>query len=265
MGFYRFFGMSDPVDADHRFVTSNVFWPGLLGGIRLAIGIFQVAVLVTLLVYTDIISGNAGSLFSYFTILSYIGLCAYFFAAAVQTIVYARTGKEPLNKWPRVLQLCHLGLASTILVFPFIVSVEFWALLAAYGSPFGSSFDTFSSVSIHVLNLVFCLFEIVFSRLAPSPWSHLIIIILCLALYLGLAYITLFSQKWLVYPFLNPTSGWIVAAYVFGTAIGAVIVFAIVHGLVQLRCYVCERKPGRQGKRSAREVTAVDVPAIEKV
>jgi hypothetical protein len=56
---------------------------------------------------------------SYFTDLSYIGLVAYFWASSVQTIAYAFRGQKsyPLQSWPRILQLLHVLLYSTIVVF----------------------------------------------------------------------------------------------------------------------------------------------------
>ena len=57
------------------------------------------------------------SFLSYFTLLSYIGLTAYYWAAAVQTFFYARYGRYPLCRWPRLLQGLHVLLQSTITVF----------------------------------------------------------------------------------------------------------------------------------------------------
>lgn len=57
--------------------------------------------------------------FSYFTHLSYIGLCSYFFAAGVQTLFYARSGRTsyPLQYWPKFLQALHVLLFATIATF----------------------------------------------------------------------------------------------------------------------------------------------------
>jgi len=60
-----------------------------------------------------------GRYFSYFTNLTYIGLCAYFFASGVQTAAYAsEKGRGyPLQRWPRVLQVLHVLLHSTIITY----------------------------------------------------------------------------------------------------------------------------------------------------
>ena len=42
----------------------------------------------------QILTNSAPRFFSYFTNLSYIGLCAYFFASFVQTFAYARRAKK---------------------------------------------------------------------------------------------------------------------------------------------------------------------------
>lgn len=63
------------------------------------------------------------SFFSYFTNLTFIGTCSYFFAAGVQTFFFARkhrvgSGEEyPLQEWPRLLQYLHVLLSSTVMTF----------------------------------------------------------------------------------------------------------------------------------------------------
>lgn len=111
------------------------------------------------------------SFLSYFTELSYIGLTAYYWAAAVQTLFYARYNRYLLQRWPRPLQALHVLLQSTIVSFrafsgpslipfhlpfiafklsnhlssaAFIVTIFFWALLS---SPSTLS-TTYSSASI---------------------------------------------------------------------------------------------------------------------
>jgi uncharacterized membrane protein len=67
--------------------------------------------------------------FAAFTWLSWTGLCAYFWAAGVQTFAYGyarnqqRRGREqvgkryPLQRWPRFLQFLHVLLLSTVTTF----------------------------------------------------------------------------------------------------------------------------------------------------
>ena len=44
------------------------------------------------------------------------------------------------------------------------------------------------------MNTCFALFEILFTHGGPSPWTHLVPLILILACYLGVAYITYATQ-----------------------------------------------------------------------
>jgi len=107
------------------------------------------------------------SYFSYFTHLSYIGLCAYFCAAGVQTFFYARSGKGyPLQSWPRALQYLHVLLYSTIVTYreypndyilrrqsllnwitpAILVTLVFWILLSD-SSTFETAYSCQSSLS----------------------------------------------------------------------------------------------------------------------
>jgi hypothetical protein len=98
------------------------------------------------------------SFFSYFTQLTNIGLCAYFWASGVQTVAYVRNGQKtyPLQNWPRFLQFLHVLLFSTISTFrtrlrilnefifrcydfnifstAFVVTAVFWSVLATSAS-----------------------------------------------------------------------------------------------------------------------------------
>lgn len=69
--------------------------------------------------FTDCNLYSTPSFFSYFTYLSYIGMCAYFWAAATQTIAFAieSNGSYPLQRWPKFLQAAHSILWSTVTAF----------------------------------------------------------------------------------------------------------------------------------------------------
>lgn len=79
-------------------------------------------------------------------------------------------------------------------------------------------------------------------------------LILILALYLSVAYITLATQGWYTYSFLDHDyvggRGY-VAAYVFGIAAAIIVVFVVVWGLIRLRVWVTEKKFGMEGKFAA--------------
>lgn len=149
----------------------------------------------------------------------------------------------PLQKWPRVLQLAHLLLQTTVINSPPLVTLVYWSLLANDGS-FATPSDTFSAVTAHMLNSLFAFVELACSRTRPPAWSHLIVLLVFIALYLGLAYINLAAQDWPIYPFLRP-NGPVVVGYVFGIGAGVCVIFCITRGLVQLREWVIQRKAPR--------------------
>jgi hypothetical protein len=98
------------------------------------------------------------------------------------------------------------------------------------------------------------LFEIIFPRTLPLPWLDIIPIIILLAFYLGLAYLTHATDGFYVYDFLDldKHSSGVVAAYIVGILIAAIIIFLIVRYLIMLRVWVTEKKMGKMGKFSHR-------------
>lgn len=107
-----------------------------------------------------------------------------------------------------------------------------------------------SNVSHHALNSVFALFEITIPRTDPLPFLHIIAIILILALYLGVAFITYDDDHFYVYDFLNiqEHGSGVVAGYIIGILAGSVVLFLIVRYLILLRKWITESKMGKTGK-----------------
>lgn len=187
----------------------------------------------------------------------------YFLISAVHTFSYAINGGTPLlNRFPRPLQALHYLFYTTITTYPFLVTIVFWAILY---SGFSSRFTLWSNVSQHALNSVFGLFELAFSRINPSPWIHLLWLIVILACYCGLAYVTYATKHYYVYSFLNPnppdhvvTNGvktnrggvgkGAVVGYVFGIAAAIILIFCVSKGLQTLRKWGAEKKAGMKGK-----------------
>jgi len=180
--------------------------------------------------------------------LTYWGLAFYFLFAALHTFTYARSGIPLLDRFPRPLQAVHSAFYTTVVVFPFIVTVVYWGLL--YTSPwFPVAFDGWSNVSQHLLNSVHSLFEIIVPRTDPMPLVHMVWLLVVLGLYLALAYITHATRGWYPYSFLDPAKQKSkLAAYIVGIAVGAIVVFGIVWGLVWLRKWVTETKLKKTGK-----------------
>lgn len=92
----------------------------------------------------------------------------------------------------------------------------------------------------------------VFPRTEPLPWLDIVPIIILLALYLGLAYLTHAIDGFYVYDFLNlqQNSSGIVAAYIVGILVAAIIIFLIVRYLIMLRVFITETKLKKTGKFS---------------
>ncbi|KAI6026438.1 hypothetical protein PISMIDRAFT_92093 [Pisolithus microcarpus 441] len=247
---YASFGVSTPFDRSFTLVTSPLPFlpPSVLGAVRVLLAVYTLLVIVVILGLETTVYDSGSSYLSYFTSLSYIGLCAYFWASGVQTIAFARARRicYPLQKWPRPLQLMHALLYTSIVVYPIIVTIVFWSLLSSPQTLEGT-YNAWGNISRHILNSSFALFEITCTNVSPPPWSHLGPVLIILVLYLGVAYITRATQGFYTYTFLDPGSHpGLVAAYVFGIAAGCCIVFAVVKGVITLRCWLSRRRWGSE-------------------
>jgi len=244
---YAWLGVTPLKSTSTDLVTSPVFSPLFLAGIRLTLAIYALTTSIIVLAHDSIRSSkhDAGGYFSYFTELSYIGLVAYLWASGVQTLAYTLRGHKsyPLQKWPRSLQFLHRLLYSSITTFPILVTVVYWILLSS-SATFSTQFSSWSNISQHALNTVFALFEIVLTHAAPSPWSHLIFLVIFLGCYLGVAYITHATEGFYTYAFLNPQKEHgLLAGYIIGIAVGECIVFALVRGICCLREWITRARP----------------------
>jgi hypothetical protein len=192
--------------------------------------------------------------FSFFTVLTYWGIAFYFFISALHTFSHARQGNPPLlNRFPRPLQALHSLFFTTVTTLPFLVTIVYWAVL--FSGLAQTPFTWWTTISEHGLNSAFALFEIIFTRVNPQPWIHLIWLILLLSLYLGLAYILYAVKHYYVYSFLkpNPSLGavgiGIVAGYVIGIGVSLVGIFLLSKGAIALRKWAVEQKLGMFGVR----------------
>jgi hypothetical protein len=181
-------------------------------------------------------------------VLTYWGIAFYFLFASFHTFTYARYGTPALNRWPRLLQVLHSFFYTTIVTFPFLVTIVFWTILYV-GPWYTDKYDAWSNISQHAMNSLFALFEAFIARTNPRPWIHLPFIVIILALYLGLAYLTKATEGFYVYNFLNPAQGaGKTAGYILGIAAGIIVVFVIVKGLTWTRKWFTEKKLGMTGK-----------------
>ena len=64
-------------------------------------------------------------------------------------------------------------------------------------------YHAWSNISQHILNAIFAFLEILLPASEPHPWLQMAPMIVVLALYLALAYVTHATQGWYVYDFLD--------------------------------------------------------------
>ncbi|KAF8182701.1 hypothetical protein BJ912DRAFT_1032671 [Pholiota molesta] len=231
---------STEFDAKLHLVTSYLLSPVQLAFVRSVIAVYVLVTLVFILVWEGTKTKDINSFFSYFTNLTYIGICAYFFASGTQTILYVKIYKNgeqryPLQSWPQVLRCLHIFLLATVTTFPILVTIVYWVLLSS-SSTFATPYFSWSNISKHALNTAFALFEICFTNIEPNPWKHLITTLVILGGYLGLVYVTHATQGFYTYSFLDPSKGSKkLAIYIVGIAIGQCVVFSLVNGLIYVR------------------------------
>ncbi|KAF2871722.1 hypothetical protein BDV95DRAFT_493672 [Massariosphaeria phaeospora] len=239
------------LDPTYRYETSWILPPRLLFFIRALLSLYAFVTLFFIFGWNGShgMSEESRHSFSYFTHLTYWGLAFYYAFAASHSCSYWLTGTSFLARWPRALQGAHAMLYSTVVVFPWIVTAVFWALLAP-SDGFSSPFSLWSNTSQHALNASYALFEIVFPRTEPPAFLQMVPIVVILGLYLGLAYLTLETEGFYVYEFLDPrtNSTGIVAGYIVGILAAAVVVFLIVRYVIVLRLWLTEKKLGMAGK-----------------
>lgn len=91
--------------------------------------------------------------------------------------------------------------------------------------------------------------EITIPRTFPPPWIHLPILIILLALYLALAYLTHATEGFYPYDFLDPNKGkGKLVGYVFGILAAIIVIFVVVYLIIWIRLRLTEKTLGKQGK-----------------
>ncbi|THX37595.1 hypothetical protein D6D10_05788 [Aureobasidium pullulans] len=232
-----------------RFATSWFLSPLQLAIWRAIVAFYAFIVIFISLGHEG--SRDAGRSFSYFTVLGYWGLAFYYAVSCAHSASFWLFGESWLQKWPRSLQWLHSVFYATVTVFPFVVTAVFWGALS--NGAFANEWTTWSNISQHALNSVMAFGEIVIPRTLPHPWLNILPLVILLALYLGLAYLTHSTQNFYVYPFLDPRNGrGLIAGACIGILAAAVVVFVIVHFLTKLREWITETKLGLYGNLSTR-------------
>ncbi|KAK4496471.1 hypothetical protein PRZ48_012451 [Zasmidium cellare] len=258
---YEAFGVPPTgFDLGRSFVRSDIVSPSVLAGIRILISIYIFTSIVVAYAWQ---AGNTarqslgdvnidsyimvtgrdfiGKTFSYFTFLTWWSMGFYFAIVGFHTIYHARRRQPYLHRWPKVLQLCHSLFYSTIVTFPFLVTIAYWGTL--WGRVWiKQRYVEWLNLTVHALNSVFALEEIILPATSPPPPTHLSVVLLILSLYLGLAYLTKATQDWYVYEWMNPAHGDLsIVLHVFSYAAVMIAIFVAVWGGIWLRKKITNR------------------------
>ena len=163
---------------------------------------------------------------------------SYFWVTGTYSVIYALTGRSPLRKFPRFLQLLHSLFYSTVTTYPFIVTTVFWSLIST--PPHKKAFSTlllqWTNISFHCLNSGFALFEVIFSAVSVQRWTHSLVVLGVMILYIAMAYIIRATAGFYVYEFMDTNlMGALTAAYIFGIGGMGTVAFFTVQGLVWIK------------------------------
>ena len=154
---YTLLGASKPFDLTDRYTTSWLLPPHTFAALRLLLSLYAFVTIFFIFGWEDSHSAAIVSRqsFSYFTDLTYWGLAFYFLAAGLHTASGARNGISCLQKWSPSLQAAHAVFYTTVVTFPFLVTIVFWAVL--YSPPwFPLVFDAWSNVYLTWLHPPIC-------------------------------------------------------------------------------------------------------------
>ncbi|PHH52783.1 hypothetical protein CFIMG_003780RA [Ceratocystis fimbriata CBS 114723] len=250
-------------DPSHRFETSWILSPWALFACRFVSFLYIFTTRIVLVVLNCLQESCAVSRdeLSYFTILTFYGLCFYFLFSSLHTLTYCLQGKPLLARWPHLLQAMHRLYYTTICIMPAIVTIVFWTIIYD-GTWFPKVRDAWANVSQHAMNLAFALFEIIIPRTPAPPSIHTFWISIIMILYLVLAYLTNATRHFYPYSFLDPGAdgaGSIgtVIAYIIGIWAGFFVAFFAFKYLVTLRIWLTESKWNMTGEFSKRDGTAI--------
>jgi hypothetical protein len=94
---------------------------------------------------------------------------------------------------------------------------------------------------------VFAITEIVLPATEPLSWNHLSVVLGVLSIYLGLAYLTRYTQGFYVYEWMNLAHGTIsIVLYILRYADGMVALFVMARYAILARKILANRLRGRK-------------------
>ncbi|RKP37309.1 hypothetical protein BJ085DRAFT_10807, partial [Dimargaris cristalligena] len=224
-----------------RFVTSNIVGPRFLFYARLLIALYSLATIVVMFVTSE------ERFFWYMTSWSFFGLTIYFALATFISWRYCfgplrfTEHQNPLARVSTPVRAAYWFLYESVAVLHLLVPIVFWALLS-------SAFDTstsltmFSSIGPHATDFFLMATEVLFNR-QLLQLSHMVVLLIVLALYLALAYLVWGATQVFVYSFLNfhKLHGYI-ALVVLAMGVFCCLLFLIQYFVHRGRDYVFRRR-----------------------
>lgn len=155
MTHYSHLGVPHPFDPTDRYTTSWLLSPRLLSACRLLISLYVFTTIFFIFGWdgSHQLAQSSRRSFSYFTDLTFWGLAFYFLVSGLHTWRYARAGHSWLRVWPRPLQAAHAVFYTTVVTFPFLVTIVYWSILYS-GHWFPVVFNSWSNVSFHFFLLL---------------------------------------------------------------------------------------------------------------
>ena len=145
---YPLLGIHSHPDTAERFSTSWLLPVLPFALLRLSLSLYAFTSIIFIFAWDGAHSRDihARRTFSYFTNLSYWGLAFYFLFSGVHGLTWRFRGRPLLERWPRWLQALHAVFYTTIVTFPILVTVVYWAIL--YENPFfQAKFDAWANVN----------------------------------------------------------------------------------------------------------------------
>ncbi|KAF9938351.1 hypothetical protein BGZ67_000256 [Mortierella alpina] len=207
-----------------RIVTSNLVKPLTLAILRGITCLYTLIVIISVWATAKSFSGWA----MFFTNESYFGLTIYLVCSSIWSIGYLRQPVQERAQWLKNRSpwwgRLHWLLYSTVITYHIIVPIVYWTMLNVGGNM--SALATWQNVSVHAIDGVFAIFELIFNRHFLQP-IHSVIVAAVMVLYMLLTFVVRSTKGIWVYPFLNWDRGAICAAYYLGIAIGLFIIFFI--------------------------------------
>ncbi|KAG0217619.1 hypothetical protein BGX33_010016 [Mortierella sp. NVP41] len=215
-----------------RIVTSNLVRPLTLAILRGTVCLYTIIVIISKWVTAE----SASVYLMFFTNLTYFGLCVYLVCSTIWSINYLRQPVSDRAAWLKSGSpwwgYLHWLLYSTVVTYHFIVPIVYWTMLNT--SETMNALGHWQNYSVHAIDGVFALFELIFNRHFLQP-IHSYVVAGVMVLYMCLTFVVRRTKGVWVYPFLNWDQGPICAAYYLGIAVGLFAVFFLLLALHRLR------------------------------